>query len=206
MTNKFTSIFLVFLGITVGFLAVTHQPLTQALINQLEGPAESRIVSPVVSPMPTPDVSVEPGTIEIPALQLRTQVEWVGQDELGRMDVPTLDENVAWYQLGPQPGQLGNAVMAGHYDSRDGRPAVFYELNTLKPGDEIKVTGQNQPTLTFVVTRVATYEDATFPLEEVVGVTSGSHLNLITCAGRFDRQAQNYSDRLVVYSQLRSTL
>lgn len=47
-------------------------------------------------------------------------------DAKGNMDIPKRDENVAWYQIGYYPGSKGNAVIAGHYDTATGSPAVFY--------------------------------------------------------------------------------
>jgi len=194
------------IGIVLGFLVVTNHSLSAALFTQPSSQTTSieteLEVSPGLSPSPF-QISLQPVALSIPRLNVSTQVEWVGQDAEGRMDVPKLDENVAWYERGPQPGEIGSAVIAGHYDAKDGGPAVFYNLNQLKVGDEIVVTGNNQEKLTFVVTRLATYKDANFPLEEVFAMTDGRRLNLITCGGQFDQVTQNYSDRLVAYSELR---
>ena len=43
------------------------------------------------------------------------------------MQVPGDFQVAGWFTGGPQPGQLGPAVTAGHVDSRPG-PAVFYRL------------------------------------------------------------------------------
>ncbi|MCZ8495870.1 class F sortase [Priestia sp. Y58] len=50
-------------------------------------------------------------------------------------------------------GGKGNAVLAGHVDSKTG-PAVFYNLKNLKKDDEITVRDAQGTTLTFVVKRI----------------------------------------------------
>lgn len=143
-----------------------------------------------------------PQRLLIPKLGVDTTVEHVGLDENQRMDVPSLDEHVAWYQHGPVPGELGSAVLAGHFDTRSGGPAVFYELNTLTVGDEVIVEDDQGHQRRFTVTQVATHSDNNFPIADVFTDVTGRKLNLITCAGQFDRAAQNYQDRLVVYTEL----
>lgn len=41
--------------------------------------------------------------------------------------MPKRFDTVAWYVLGPRPGELGKAVMAGHLDAKTG-PAIFWRL------------------------------------------------------------------------------
>ena len=144
-----------------------------------------------------------PEKLIIPKLNVRANVESVGEDDSGRMDVPKDDLNVAWWKYGAKPGGLGNAVLAGHLDTKIGDPAVFYELNNLEVGDEITVKDIENNTLTFIVSAKEIYIDDSFPLDEVFGATDKTRLNLITCTGYFDRGEKNYSDRLVVYSELK---
>src|SRR5205085_1186906 len=79
----------------------------------------ARATSPQSAP-PGPGVPVR---LRIPALGLRTSIEPVGL-RAGAMDVPTNVWDVGWFQLGPRPGDVGNAVIDGHLDSTTG-PAVF---------------------------------------------------------------------------------
>src|SRR5438128_2185263 len=66
-----------------------------------------------------------PTTIRIPAIHINARVESVGLDSEGHMAVPKVPANVAWYNLGPKPGEDGNAVIDGHIDTITGEPAVF---------------------------------------------------------------------------------
>ena len=150
------------------------------------------------------EAEVQPGkpvTLIIPKLGITTQVELAGLDSTGAMEVPKLPEDVAWYKLGARPGMPGNAVIAGHLDWTAG-PAVFWHLNELSSGDTVTVVDDKQVSWEFKVTKVASYAYIQFPLQHVFGDGSEANLNLITCAGQFNHSTKNYSNRMVVYTQL----
>jgi LPXTG-site transpeptidase (sortase) family protein len=113
------------------------------------------------------------------------------------MEEPSSPDLVAWYTLGPRPGESGNAVIAGHVDWTT-RLAVFWHLRDLRPGDTIRVAGGDGVTRTFIVTRTTAYPRDQVPLIDVFGPASGAHLNLITCAGEFDESSHRYEETLVV--------
>lgn len=145
-----------------------------------------------------------PQKLLIPKIQVSAYIESVGQDNKGRMDVPKDTNNVAWYNLGFKPGELGNAVIAGHLDDKLGKPSVFYDLADLQPGDEIFVIDENGKQFQFIVTKQVVYNDNQFPLNEIFATTGNPQLILITCFGFYDYLAKNYSQRIVVYSELQT--
>jgi sortase A len=142
-----------------------------------------------------------PMRLEIPSIDVSASVESVGMDAKGNMDVPKHDDNVAWYNLGYKLGEKGNTVLAGHLDTRTGAPAVFWNLKKLKPGDSIKVTGDDGMDYQYHVIRVENYAAGSFPLQEVFGSHSTNRLNLITCEGQYTK-GTGYSNRTVVFSEL----
>ncbi|MDP9350328.1 MAG: class F sortase, partial [Chloroflexota bacterium] len=83
-------------------------------------------------------------------------VEHVGLTEDRAMDVPKAWENVAWYKLGPMPGEKGNSVIAGHLDSKTG-PAVFSNLQDLQVGDVVSVVDESGETTRFKVRKMEVY-------------------------------------------------
>jgi sortase (surface protein transpeptidase) len=133
-------------------------------------------------------------------------VEFLGVTETNNLDVPKNAGNVGWYMNGPKPSEPGNSVIAGHYDTPTGRPAVFYYLDKLEAGDEIEVVSQNAARNIFVVVEKATVPYNQFPGEEVFSTRPGSNLNLITCGGIWDTRNKTYSDRLIIYTVLKSSL
>lgn len=142
-----------------------------------------------------------PQRIRIPALRIDTEVEHVGLAPDGAMDVPKRYDTVGWYALGFRPGELGNAVMAGHLDSKTG-PAIFWRLRDLRPGDEVLVTSDDGAERRFLVRELAHYPFDQAPLDRIFGPGDHAALNLITCGGTFDQPTQNYDQRLVVYATL----
>jgi LPXTG-site transpeptidase (sortase) family protein len=138
-----------------------------------------------------------PARLEIPAIGVSTPLVRLGLLADGTMEVPR-DYGVAgWFTGGPQPGQLGPAVIAGHVDSRTG-PAVFYRLRDLRPGDQIRVARVDGRVVRFEVESLARYPKREFPDEAVFGATTDPALRLITCAGAFVRSQRSYLDNLVV--------
>ena len=116
----------------------------------------------------------------------------------GAMQDPTGPWVVAWYENLGALGRDGNVVMAGHIDYWNVGPAVFYNLSTLEPGDEIVVSGEDGKTYPFAVEWVRQYDSASMPLDEVAGPTEGQSLTLITCGGAFDYANGLYLQRTVV--------
>ncbi|MDO6657173.1 class F sortase [Anaerobacillus sp. 1_MG-2023] len=148
-------------------------------------------------------VGIIPAHLSIPAINVDAKVEHVGQLPDGQMDVPKDERNVGWYKPGAKPGEIGNAVLAGHVDNKTG-PSVFYHLDDLVPGDIVTVTDVNGSAYDFEVQNVESYPRNQAPLEKVFGTNSKSGLNLITCTGTFDRDAGTHEERLVVYTTLLS--
>jgi sortase A len=142
-----------------------------------------------------------PVRVSIPSINVDAEIESVGNDEKGRMDVPEKDENTAWYNPGFRPGMNGNAVLAGHFDKKDGSPAVFWDLEKLGEGDEIIVTDDKGKEWKFAVTKSQKHANKDFPLATVFGNADAPMLNLITCDGEWSAE-NGYADRYVVYSKL----
>ncbi|MBM7581059.1 class F sortase [Jeotgalibacillus terrae] len=149
-----------------------------------------------------PPKSLIPEHLEIPSIGLSAPVEKVGLTETGAMAVTDSFETTGWYEKGYKPGSQGNAVIGGHVDSYEGA-AVFYDLQYLSIGDEVIVKDAEGQSLTFVVTEMVEYPWDAAPIEEIFGFTTDRSLNLITCTGDYDRDSNNYNQRLVVYTELK---
>ena len=138
-----------------------------------------------------------PVRVEIPAIGVSSSLVRLGLNPDRTMQVPGDFQVAGWFTGGPQPGQLGPAVIAGHVDSRTG-PAVFYRLRDLRPGDQIRVVRADRRVVRFEVDSLASYPKRSLPSEAVYGATTAPVLRLITCAGTFDRSSRSYRDNLVV--------
>ncbi|RKD69432.1 LPXTG-site transpeptidase (sortase) family protein [Sinobaca qinghaiensis] len=142
-----------------------------------------------------------PTGLSIPSIDVSAELEPKGVLDNGQMGVPSTEDGVAWFEPGAKPGEKGNAVMAGHVDSRTG-PAVFYDLDKLDAGDEIEVTDEKGEVLTFEVKRAVSYDRTDAPIEDIFGPSNTRSLNLITCTGTFDQAEGTHDQRLVVYTEL----
>lgn len=149
-----------------------------------------------------PSLVASPQTLDIPSIKVHARIESVGLDRQGLMDVPKDPANVAWYNLGPKPGERGNSVIDGHIDTATGALAVFAKLKDLQPGNKIVVTDIHHRLHIFVVKLIESVPTIPFPLQKVFGSTQQSNLNLITCAGSWDSFQHTYNKRLVVFASL----
>lgn len=147
-------------------------------------------------------LAIEPTRIEIEKINVSAEVSEVGILENGQMGVPEAMDEVGWFEPGAKPGEKGNAVLAGHVDSRTG-PAIFFDLEKLEKGDEVKVTDSEGQTLTFVVTGKERYPYQDAPIGNIFGATEKRALNLITCIGTFNRDARTHEERLVITTDLK---
>jgi LPXTG-site transpeptidase (sortase) family protein len=142
----------------------------------------------------------KPVRLKIPTINVDATIEYVGVAPDGTMDVPKDPAPVAWFELGPIPGEIGSAVIDGHSGWKDGVKAVFNNLDKLNIGDKIYIEDEFGTTTTFVVQKVKTYD----PKADASSVFSSSdgkaHLNLITCVGFWDAVNKDSSNRLVVFT------
>ncbi|MEV4683905.1 class F sortase [Streptomyces kurssanovii] len=162
------------------------------------------------APAPTPvaahgELALPPSParqLAIPAIMIESPVMGLGLDAKGRLTAPPVNNPrlVGWYQKGPAPGEKGTALVVGHRDTKTG-PAVFLNLNALKPGDKVNIARADRRTAVFTVDKVRTYKKEEFPDAEVYGHTGRPELRLLTCGGSFDKKA-GYSANVVVFAHL----
>ncbi|MET7934378.1 class F sortase [Streptomyces sp. NPDC005322] len=155
---------------------------------------------------PGPALPRSPAThLDIPSIGVSAPFTALSLDSTGMLIPPPDTDNnlVGWYQGGPSPGERGNAVVAGHVDTKVG-PAVFYTLSSLKPGSKVDITREDGTIATFAVDKVQTFKKNAFPDQEVYGDTPDAQLRLITCGGAYDHAAKDYTANVVAFAHLTS--
>lgn len=141
-----------------------------------------------------------PVRLKIPGINVDATVEYVGLTSDGTMNIPKSQDDVAWFMLGPRPGEKGSAVIAGHYGWKDGKASVFDNLYKLRKDDKLYVEDDKGAIISFVVRESRRY-DPKADASDVFDSNDGKpHLNLITCEGVWDKVSQSYSERLVVFT------
>lgn len=163
---------------------------------------------------PTPAVPAAP---PLPDSGYRMVIDRIGVD--APVNVYGLDENavpevplgsdaadvVAWYNFSAKPGTGSNAVFAGHV-TWNGR-AVFYDLQTLQPGDPIRLVGTDGTELTYVVSANFAVDPNDPDSLQVMQPTDTDVITLITCGGTFFESADpvaggDYTLRVIVRADL----
>lgn len=188
---------MLWLALTAGVIAAVGA-VGSAMGEELAGDRASP-VAVVASPTTATPVG-DPQQLVVAEIGVDSTFVPLDLDESGGLVAPESAETVGWSHRGPEPGEAGTAVVAGHYDSRTG-PGVFYRLDELAAGDEIVVGGEHGLAV-FAVDRVETYAKEAVPAE-VYEPTEGASLRLITCGGEFDHTTRHYDDNVVVWASLR---
>ncbi|MFG3548019.1 class F sortase [Streptomyces sp. NPDC047725] len=149
-----------------------------------------------------------PERLDVPELGIRAPVTARGLDAEGAIEPPSFDQadTVGWYAAGVTPGEAGTALMVGHVDTET-RPAVFYKLSTLEPGQTIRVVREDDEVAEFTVDDIQVLERDGFDARQAYGPrdTGRAELRLITCGGTFDHASNSYTANVVVSAYLTGT-
>jgi LPXTG-site transpeptidase (sortase) family protein len=148
-------------------------------------------------PTPAPAANAPLTQLEIPAIGVDAPVEVKSIDTNGVMENPSSPHAVAWYDFTSRPEGNGNSVFAGHLDYAGIGPAVFWNLGSLKPGDEVKVTLGDGNVVRYRITGVrSVHADA--DASDIVASGDVAKITIITCDGSFDPSSQEYDQRIIV--------
>ncbi|MEU3335164.1 class F sortase [Streptomyces sp. NPDC002144] len=146
-----------------------------------------------------------PQRLDIPDLRVQAPVVARGLDAKGAVDPPPFDQAgvVGWYAAGARPGAAGTALMVGHVDTET-RPAVFYRLSALKPGETVRVVRDDGKVAEFTVDDIRVIARDGFDAQKAYGQRQSgrAELRLITCGGSFDRARGSYTANVVVSAYL----
>lgn len=166
--------------------------------------------APLGSPRSRPDTRAPKGPVlsrsrpvhlDIDSIDVHASLLELGLNADGSLEVPDKPLLAGWFTRSPTPGQVGPSVIAGHVDSDETGPAVFYRLGSLAPGDKVGVTRADGSRATFVVDGVREYPKTHFPTVPVYGNTDRAELRLITC-GDWDVSRQEYDGNVVAFAHL----
>ncbi|MFE0515727.1 class F sortase [Streptomyces sp. NPDC058964] len=149
-----------------------------------------------------------PQRVDIPELGVQAPVVARGLDRQGAVEPPPFDQPgvVGWYAAGVSPGAAGPALMVGHVDTET-RPAVFYKLSTMQPGETVRVVRDDGRVAHFTVDDVQVLPRDHFDAAKAYGPhrRGRAELRLITCGGTFDRATRSYTANVVVSAYLTGT-
>jgi hypothetical protein len=194
------------------------------------------VISSAIQPTPTlfvfgslfdPSLDLKAGPIalplelRIPVLNVNAPMMGVGLTVENAMDAPRgpdgdpIWHTAFWYRGSSPPGTSGTATIAGHVDDLLGRPEIFADLQSLKPGDLIIIHAKEANIdIRFKVNHMNVYSIAESSNPAVLAQIYGAgpvagtgplpshdgsaHLTLITCAGKFVNG--QFDHHIVVYA------
>lgn len=158
-------------------------------------------VPPQEAPAEPPEVELaDPVSVAVPSLEIEASMSPLSVDGNNVLIPPEYGE-AGWWQAGPEPGEPGAAVIAGHLDNADG-PDVFFRLADAQVGDQVIVTLADGGEAEFQVVEVGQYSQDDFPTDLVYrGPDDQPLLRLITCGGEYDRELGRYRDNVVVFAE-----
>jgi LPXTG-site transpeptidase (sortase) family protein len=165
-------------------------------------PAALRSPSPMkASEVQLPAVAVAvvdptPTRLLIPSIGVDARIEARGLDSDRNLATASDYRDVAWYELGPRPGEPGNAIVNGHVNWWTG-DAVFAHLSRLRVGDPIRVMRADGDVVEFRVTAKRVV-DANARIAALFAPSSQATLTLITCTGVWNPLTQSDTQRLLV--------
>jgi LPXTG-site transpeptidase (sortase) family protein len=177
---------------------LTNEPIDLDL-----APQEPSVLTPTpVAPPPLGDSGYQ---IVIEKLGVTAPVSTFGMDENLIPKVPYTATDVAWYDFSARPGTGGNAVLAGHVTWNG--PAVFYDLDQLAAGDQVKLQGQDGTQILYQVTDVFQVDTTDPDSRKVMWPTDEDVITIITCSGKFFDTNHpvlggDYTHRLIVRGDL----
>ncbi|CAD5952446.1 class F sortase [Streptomyces cyaneofuscatus] len=163
---------------------------------------------PLGAPLPPAHEPVEgaaPRSVEVPSVGIDAPVVRRGLDQDGAIDPPPYDlpQTAGWYGKGTEPGAEGAALLVGHVDTET-KPAVFYGLSAVRPGEKVKVVREDGSVAEFTVDDVQVVTRERFDAEKAYGprVDGRAELRLITCGGKYDQKSRSYTANVVVSAYL----
>lgn len=142
-----------------------------------------------------------PVRLDVPSVAIHTRLVELGLNPDDSLEVPSEPMLAGWYTGSPTSGERGPSVIAGHVDSQETGPAVFYRLGQVETGARIDVTRKDGVIAQFTVTAVRAYAQSDFPTQTVYGKTSRATLRLITC-GDWSDESKQYDGNVVVFAEL----
>ncbi len=118
-----------------------------------------------------------------------------------RIEAPANIYDAGWYTKSAKPGEAGAVFIDAHV-SGPHNPGIFSKLKSLRLGDGISIERGDGVTVKYVVEYVEQISASEVDMRKALNpyVAGKNGLNLMTCGGMFDKQTNQYQDRVIVYA------
>ena len=136
--------------------------------------------------------------IKIQVKEKVLDVEEISVEEGGFLGVPSSWQTAGWYKEGAKPGEEGNVLVDGHYDTNTGAPGAFWGLKDLQVGDKVLLTDKLGRVFEYSVITKSSIGISDPERWQVFASGKDKVLTLITCGGVWDYASHTYNKRLVI--------
>lgn len=145
-----------------------------------------------------------PKYIAIPVIGItNTPVRKLGLLKTGAIATPDNIYEAGWYAGSALPGHSGAMFIYGHVSSW-AATGLFYNLKKLVAGDKIILTRGDNTIYRYQVVSTKSYPYNAVAMNQVLSPINPTKpgLNLMTCSGHVIAGTNEFSERLVVFTQL----
>jgi LPXTG-site transpeptidase (sortase) family protein len=145
-----------------------------------------------------------PKYISIPAAQItKARIVQLGLTKNNVIAAPSNIYDTGWYNTSAKPGQPGAMFIYGHVSSWTAN-GVFYDLKKLRRGDKITITRGDNKQFTYQVASSKVYSYDKVDMAQVLAPANPDQpgLNLMTCTGQIIKGTSEFTERLVVFTNL----
>ncbi len=140
----------------------------------------------------------DPKRVVIPKIGVDAFIQNVGVDQHNQIAVPNNIHVAGWFVDSVIPGNDGLSIIDGHVNGVSSDKGVFKRIDELSVGDSVQIAMGDNLIINFKVVSnqaVETAESASVLYSQ--NPTIKSQLNLITCAGNFNRTNRQYDKRQI---------
>lgn len=140
-----------------------------------------------------------PRQIAIPSINSNGFIQQVDVSSENEIGTPDNVHAAGWFTQRAIPGEKGLSIIDGHIRGHQ-TGGIFEHLKELDHGDFVHIEMGNHNIRKFkvIATRTVNREQANEALYEQ---STERQLNLITCSGSYDDNAQSYQERHIVYTE-----
>jgi hypothetical protein len=168
--------------------AVTPSPTAE--------PTEKPGITPSPTPSPTPYIKPIPVKIYFTEREIECDIVKVGILENGEMATVDDAKLAAWLEMGPAPGEPGNALINGHVRWK-GTKGYFSILKEMRVGEEVVIEFEDGSVKTFEAVSTDIYKLGAIP-DDVLNLGGETRMTLITCLGDYNPDIGTSESRVVV--------
>ena len=144
-----------------------------------------------------------PATIHIPSLYVYADIEQFDLDQTAHIPYPRNEMDLTWYSKSTRIGEKGVTVIAGNFDTTEGRPNNFYHLAALEKGDSIEVDDMNGKKFSYTVIDKSDFDWERSNVESLLLKSFSPRLDLIIYPTLAEKNHDMKGSKTIIYAEMK---